>query len=142
MKLIFPNFLQFSLTGLPLAELSPCNSSLPLRIAGSAGDDGADQRAAGGLNVVVAVAGAVLTGKTREIKDNVIYWCIVKVKLQSPVVLEPLLSSINYNLTERATTGEWESKVSKERSTIIRADIERAIKSRSGHLNCIKTYYF
>lgn len=73
MKLISPNFLQFSLTALPLAELSPCSSSLPLRIAGSAGDDGADQRAAGGLNVVVAVAGAVLTGKTREIKDNVIY---------------------------------------------------------------------
>jgi len=55
------------------------------RIAGSAGAD--DQRAAGGLNVV-AVAGAVLTGKTREIKDNVIYWYTVKVKLQ-PAVRSP-----------------------------------------------------
>lgn len=90
---------------------NPCslNPATPwkLRIAGSAGGDG--HRAAGGLSV----ACAVLTGKTREIKDNVIYWCIVKVKLQS-LALALCVSSINYNLTEMAREGIWWGSTSTE----------------------------
>lgn len=92
----------FQLKGLfPSAEVLVPTPEKLLQTAGSAGV--VDQKAAGGLNVV-AVACAVLTGKTREIKDNVIYWCTVKVKLQTAVCV--LRSSINYNLTEKPRYGK------------------------------------